>query len=416
MGVLVHPKDHQIQYNVRPTLENLGHQLSGEEFVTFSNKQENESLHYIIEKQNRDVKAAMKRFYELDRVPQEDTLSLSRQGISSKATSDYAHLSFEQILDLLLLSRENVYQDVIPLQKCASPVPFNNEAETFHSMFYVVKSEGMGVECRSPKACEGFQGIPVRYQGFTKCIVWFSEKQPKYGIVARRMQHQKRMKQKGQKTDLNMANKASHFFQVFEGFSYVLIERPDTTTEMSKSVVADYIVKDASKFVQVWPLGSESNNDKMNEHRPQRQRRHTTYENMINLGNHGQYAEQAQAPPQQQHTEMKRTKCLLRRRSKSLSALDPRAVKKEREELMIPENDTEPLENDENFVDLMCEYFEIESKSSMDSEYMYQSGYSSGYVPGEEVRAVHRHSSSADFEFQPERLDDFEQFFDEWRL
>jgi len=414
MGVLVQPKDHQFQYMVqpgRPTLETLGQQQSGEELITFSKKQEIGTINYLVEKQNNDVKAAMKRFHELDEYPQEEPPT--KQG-NSKTAADDSHLNFEQILELLLHSRENVYQDSIPLQKCASPVPFNNEAETFHSMFYVVKSEGLGVECRSPKASEGFQGIPVRYQGFTKCIAWFSEKQPKYGIVARRMQHQKRMKQKGQCTDFNIANKSSHFFQVFEGFSYVLIERPDVTMEMSKAVVADYIVKDASKFVQIWPLGFESNGEKMQEYRTQRQRRHTSFEKSMNRP---QYAEQLQAPPSQQFVDMKRPRSLLRRRSKSLSALDPRAIKKERDELMIPEDDTTTAENDENFVDLMCEYFEIESKSSADSNYMYQAGSSSGYVAGEEARGgVHRSASSSDFEFQPDSLDDFEQFFNEWRL
>lgn len=410
MGVLVHPKDHHFNMAGSAMLSSMGPQLSAEELVTPIKKQQQPNefgkISLQIEKQNNEVKSAMKRFNELDACPTEKKFPVAKASGASKDGPKSTRLDFEQILELLLLSRGNVFQETIPLQKCASPVPYNNDAETFHSMFYVVKSDD--IECRTVSSSDGFQGIPVRYQGFTKCIVWFSKERPQYGIVARRMQHQKRMKQKGQHTDYNAANKSSQFFQVYEGFSYVLIERPDVSSELSKASVSNYIVKDASKFVQIWPLGCEFRGGAPSssmQHLEQRQRRHTAF-------GQPQYMQQQQ-PVAPQQPQQRRPRTLLRRRSKSLSALDERTIKRENNgEASIFKQEAE---KDDGFVDLMCEYFEIESKSSSGSEYMQNQCY----APGEEVPPMYpARQTSYDLEFQPDRLDveDFEKFFDEWRL
>jgi len=167
--------------------------------------------------------------------------------VKSEPAVDATRMPFEKILKLLLSSLNGSFVSDIPRQKCASPVPFNTTLGAYHPMFYVSKKRKLA------KQDETFDGIPVRYQGFTKSTIWFSKENPRYGIVARRMQHQSRMKQKNA-TDKNIASKAAIFFHVFEGFSYVLIERSSPDEELNKQNLAAYVVESAAKFVQVWPI------------------------------------------------------------------------------------------------------------------------------------------------------------------
>lgn len=175
--------------------------------------------------------------------------SMSNMSCASGVMDDSAaKLSFEQILRLLRSSVQGGFQKCIPRQKCASPVPYNSSAEGYQPMFYVSK------EPKLSKADDCLEGIPVRYQGFTKSTVWFSKESPCWGLAARRMQHQSRMKQKGTGADVHsLASKAALFFHVFEGFSYVLIRRNSPDEEIVKSNMTNYIVEKAAKFVQIWP-------------------------------------------------------------------------------------------------------------------------------------------------------------------
>jgi hypothetical protein len=158
-----------------------------------------------------------------------------------------ARLSFDKVLDLLLDSMEGRFDGNVPRQKCASPVPYNAQTQGYQPLFYVSKEPKMA------KTDEGIEGIPVRYQGFTKSTVWFSKRNPCWGLAARRMQHQSRMKQKSILDNQDMASKAALFFHIFEGFSYVLIHRKSPDEEVVKGKMTDYIVEKAAKFVQIWP-------------------------------------------------------------------------------------------------------------------------------------------------------------------
>mmetsp|Transcript_8242 Transcript_8242/g.14582 ORF Transcript_8242/g.14582 Transcript_8242/m.14582 type:complete len:902 (+) Transcript_8242:135-2840(+) len=166
---------------------------------------------------------------------------------NAEGPQDPIKLPFEKILDLLLATLKGSFAKHIKRQKCASPVPYNSSTTGYHPMFYVSK------ERKTTKSEETFEGIPVRYQGFTKSTVWFSNRYPRWGIVARRMQHQSRMKQKNG-CDPSIACKAALFFTVFEGFSYVLIERTKIDNDIDKSGLAKLVVEQAAKFVQIWPI------------------------------------------------------------------------------------------------------------------------------------------------------------------
>ncbi|GBG24492.1 Hypothetical Protein FCC1311_007102 [Hondaea fermentalgiana] len=159
-----------------------------------------------------------------------------------------ARLDFEDILRLLLASLQGRFASGVHRQKCGSPVPFNGKTAAYETIFYVSK------ERKLAKLEENGVDIPVRYQGFNKSTVWFSESMPHWGIVARRMQHQARMKQKQAHLEADMATKSSLFFHVFEGFSYVLLRRDDPEIVIPKAQLAKYIVEDAAKIVHIWPL------------------------------------------------------------------------------------------------------------------------------------------------------------------
>lgn len=159
-----------------------------------------------------------------------------------------ARLDFDDVLRLLLASLQGRFASGVHRQKCGSPVPFNPKTSAYETLFYVSK------ERKLAKLEENGVDIPVRYQGFNKSTVWFSESMPHWGIVARRMQHQARMKQKQASLDADMATKSSLFFHVFEGFSYVLLRRDDPNLNIPKAALAKYIVEDAAKIVHIWPL------------------------------------------------------------------------------------------------------------------------------------------------------------------
>lgn len=180
------------------------------------------------------------------------------QSLNGENCEPIIRLPFEKILKLLLSSIQGNFESGIPKQKCASPVPISSQGG-YQPMFYVSKEKMV-------KTDETLDGIPVRYQGFTKSTVWFSKENPRFGLAARRMQHQSRMKQTikndnsyvgahNHNNDVeSMASKAALFFHVFEGFSYVLIQRNDPNEDISKSSLANHIVDRAAKFVQIWPI------------------------------------------------------------------------------------------------------------------------------------------------------------------
>lgn len=192
--------------------------------------------------------------------------SISNLSSSSAMSDSVAKLSFEQVLKMLRASVDGGFQKCIPRQKCASPVPYNAEAEGYQPMFYVSKEPKMN------KGDETVEGIPVRYQGFTKSTVWFSKETPCWGLAARRMQHQSRMKQKGTGAEVtSIASKAALFFHIFEGFSYVLIRRKNPDEEVVKSNMANYIVDKAAKFVQIWPAPQAPSSSKRAHAQPSNQ-------------------------------------------------------------------------------------------------------------------------------------------------
>jgi len=156
-------------------------------------------------------------------------------------------VEFNDILDMLLASRESRYLPDIPLHKCSSPIPPNAGNKSYLPVFYVSKDPKMQKR-ESPD-----EGIPVRYQGFSKAIVWFSQSNPRYGVVARRMQHQARMKQKNPTSVEQFAAVSTAFFTFFEGFSYVLVDRGEEALPIDKRDICKYVCNDAAKIVQIWP-------------------------------------------------------------------------------------------------------------------------------------------------------------------
>jgi hypothetical protein len=163
------------------------------------------------------------------------------------------HIDFPQILDMLLGSIRSKYVEGIPLHKCSSPIPPNGNS--YVPVFYVSKDPKLQKQ-ESPD-----EGIPVRYQGFSKAIIWYSPENPRYGVVARRMQHQARMKQKNAKSIEDFAALSSAFFNYFEGFSYVLIDRGNKVGDIDKRDVHKYVSDAAAKLVQIWPTAVAMNTE-----------------------------------------------------------------------------------------------------------------------------------------------------------
>ncbi|CAK9034520.1 Uncharacterized protein SCF082_LOCUS20885 [Durusdinium trenchii] len=162
-----------------------------------------------------------------------------------RTPSEPVRLPFERILELMLKSLRGRFESSVSRQKCASPVPFCQNKGGYVPLFYVSKDR------RLVNGESGAFDIPVRYQGFNKAKVWFSPKTPEWGIIARRMQHQARMKRK---QSAALGTKAALFFNVFEGFSYVLIKRPNFVDFDDNSLLAKHIVEEAAKIVQIWPV------------------------------------------------------------------------------------------------------------------------------------------------------------------
>jgi len=150
-------------------------------------------------------------------------------------------------LDVLLLlkaAKNNRLPSGIDKRKCASPVPLVRNA-FFSPMFHVAKGE--------QRSEDPLHGVAVRYQGYAKATIWWDEQDPRWGIVARRMQHQSRMKQKSPISEIRMTLRSALFFRIFEGYSYVLIFRSNQNMDLDRSQMDDYVVRDAGKLVQIWP-------------------------------------------------------------------------------------------------------------------------------------------------------------------
>jgi len=171
---------------------------------------------------------------------------LSPQG-ARQFSEKAQQLSMATVFELLYASLKGQVSKDIPFRKCASPIPeirstMNNVS--FNPVFYISKFQELA---NTVDDCS--IGIPVRYQGFTKCKVWYSNEHPGWGIVARRMQHQGRVTPKRNRN----TTRARNFFNIYEGYSYVLIRVPDPCLEFKKSSLQQYIIEEACKLVQIWP-------------------------------------------------------------------------------------------------------------------------------------------------------------------
>jgi len=207
-----------------------------------------ESLHV----QSRQVLLASWQFINIvkDRVA-----SQTDEPMASWTTPDTpTMLPNQKVLKLLLGTMIKKYANSIPHQRCGSPITFKTDTQTYSNVFYISKdhsSRGMRENLNNEF------DIPVRYQGFTKGIIWFCSINPCWGLVARRMQHQSRLKQTNNRSSI--ASEASQLFlQMFEGYSYVLLHRSDPLTCINRLNVSDFVVSSASKLVQVWPIKGES--------------------------------------------------------------------------------------------------------------------------------------------------------------
>lgn len=211
----------------------------------------------IVRSQTAEVIKATEMLQTLVDTPVKDRPSFLNESMgafrSKKVPSN--KLSFQHVLKLLMESASGNFAENVPKQKCASPVPLCSASKAFQPVFYVSKEKKLS------KMDENIDGIPVRYQGFTKATIWWSDENPQWGLVARRMQHQSRMKhKKGREVedDEVIASKAALFFQVFEGTSYVLIKRENPSEEVDRSRLGSYVIESASKIVQIWPLQKPS--------------------------------------------------------------------------------------------------------------------------------------------------------------